>query len=137
MAPSNTKAAASAKDKPPRKVSAAKEKDAAKDSKLIVLKVSSERLRAITYPKSQSVKEETPVKDSKVSPVSTPTAATTAPNENLASDSNPATPGANGTPVPSVMGPPEKKKGVKRSAPAANGESKAKGKPGPKKRQRL
>lgn len=130
MPPSNTKGAASAKDK-------SRKSSAAKDTKIITLKVSPNRLRLLLNPDLKLVKENTPVNDSKVSPESTPTAAPPASTDNPASDSNPATPGANGTPVPSVMGPPEKKKGVKRSAPAANGESKAKGKPGPKKRQRL
>lgn len=80
------------------------------------------------------------MKDLKASPDSTPVAASSTLNaDNPASDSAPATPGANGgTPAPSAMGPPDKKKGVKRTAAtAANGEAKAKGKPGPKKRQRL
>lgn len=59
------------------------------------------------------------------------------------SDSNVATPQAEGTPVPSTMGPPSdggKKKGVKRSAPNGNGTSdnpKSRSKPGPKKKQKL
>lgn len=135
MAPSNPKSAPSAKDKPRKSSSAA----AAKDSKIILLKVSSDKLRAIVDPTSCLAKEDTPIKDLKISPESTPVAASATLNaDNPASDSNPATPGANGgTPAPSAMGPPDKKKGVKRSAAAANGEAKAKGKPGPKKRQRL
>ncbi|CAN8106357.1 unnamed protein product [Discula destructiva] len=130
MPPSNAKAAASAKDK-------ARKSSGAKSSKIVTLKVSPNRLRSIIYPDAEVAREETPIKDAKVSPASTPTPAPAASADIVASDSNPATPGASGTPAPAVMGPPEKKKSVKRSAPAANGESKAKGKPGPKKRQRL
>ncbi|KAJ4418365.1 hypothetical protein N0V82_005646 [Gnomoniopsis sp. IMI 355080] len=135
MAPSNPKSAASAKDKP------RKSSGAAKDAKIVVLKVSPDKLQAITNPTPRLTKEDTPMKDMKISPDSTPvTASATLNADNPASDSAPATPGANGgTPAPSAMGPPDKKKGVKRSAgaAAANGEAKAKGKPGPKKRQRL
>lgn len=126
MPPSNAKGAASAKDK-------RRKSPAAKPTKIILLRVSPARLRAIIHPSS---KEDTPMSDAKLSPDSTPAAAPVASTDNLVSDSNPATPGANGTPAPSVMGPPEKKKGVKRSAAAAAGDGKAKGKPGPKKRQR-
>lgn len=135
MAPANAKSAAAAKDKP-------RKSSAGRDSKIVVLNVSPDRLRAILNPTPPLVKEDTPMEDVKTSPASTPVAAPAAVNPDaLASDSNPATPGANGgTPGPSTMGPPDKKKGVKRSATAvaaANGEAKAKGKPGPKKRQRL
>lgn len=77
----------------------------------------------------------------------TPSASTPVPNGGAAipdnaSDSNPATPGNGGTPAPSVMGPPgdgqgPKKKGVKRSAAATNGDAppKVRGKPGPKRRK--
>lgn len=86
------------------------------------------------------------MKDVKDSPTSdsTPVPAPAPSNPENGSDSNPATPANGGTPAPSVMGPPgegqgPKKKGVKRSAAAANGDGQAKvrGKPGPKKRQRL
>jgi len=108
-------------------------------SRIVTLKVSPRKLRAIVDPASLK-KEETPVKeDAKDSPVTSTTIPAPSNAEN-ASDSNPATPGANGTPAPQPMGPPTegpKKKGVKRSAGAANGEPKARGKPGPKKKQRL
>lgn len=146
MAPSS-KAAGSGKDR--RKSSSA-------TSRLVVLKVSPDRLRTLLEPESDAVPlvtkdvtEDTPMKDVKDSPsdsTSLPAAAAT--NSEIATenatDSNPATPANGGTPVPSVMGPPgegqgPKKKGVKRSAAAANGDSLAKirGKPGPKKRQRM
>lgn len=83
------------------------------------------------------------MKDSNDSPsVSTPQPNGAAAIPDNASDSNPATPGNGGTPAPSVMGPPgdgqgPKKKGVKRSAAAANGDAppKVRGKPGPKRRK--
>lgn len=116
-----------------------------KSSKIVTLQVPSDKLRAIVDPASL-VKEETPVppvKDAKDSPATSTTlpAATNSNGEN-ASDSNPATPAASGTPAPQLMGPPTegpKKKGVKRAAGAANGngEPKARGKPGPKKKQRV
>ncbi|KAK7737923.1 hypothetical protein SLS53_006301 [Cytospora paraplurivora] len=146
MAPSS-KAAGSGKDR--RKSSSA-------TSRLVVLKVSPDRLRTLLKPESDAVPlvtkddtEDTPMKDVKDSPsdsTSLPPAAATNPEiaTEVATDSNPATPANGGTPVPSVMGPPgegqgPKKKGVKRSATAANGDSSAKirGKPGPKKRQRM
>src|SRR4051812_23220311 len=105
-------------------------------SRVVTLKVTPRKLRAIVAP-STLPKEETPVKeDLKESPATS----TTIPAPEIASDSNPPTPAAGGTPVPQSMGPPvegPKKKGVKRSAAAANGEPKARGKPGPKKKQRL
>ncbi|KUI58492.1 INO80 complex subunit 4 [Cytospora mali] len=135
MAPSS-KTAGSAKDR--RKSSSAA-------SRLITLKVSPDRLRTLLDPASETPKEDTPMKDAKDSPSdSTSLLAATATNPENASDSNPATPANGSTPVPSVMGPPgegqgPKKKGVKRSAAAANGDgaSKIRGKPGPKKRQRM
>jgi hypothetical protein len=108
------------------------------------LHVPTDKLRAIVDPESLLVKEETPTpKDAKDSPATSTTlpAAPVSSAEN-ASDSNPATPAAGGTPAPQPMGPPTegpKKKGAKRAAGAANlnGEPKARGKPGPKKKQRL
>lgn len=136
MAPS-IKTAGTAKDR--RKSSSAA-------SRLVTLKVSSDRLRTLLDPTSQSPKEDTPMKDAKDSPSaeSTSLQAAAASIPENASDSNPATPANGSTPVPSVMGPPgegqgPKKKGVKRSAAAVNGDaaSKIRGKPGPKKRQRM
>jgi hypothetical protein len=79
--------------------------------------------------------------ESEESPAPSVTIPAPQPNGEHASDSNPATPVANGTPAPSTMGPPTegvKKKGTKRSAAAANGtEPKVRGKPGPKKKPRL
>jgi hypothetical protein len=108
-------------------------------SRIVTLKVDPRKLRAIIDPESLK-KEDTPVKeDAKDSPATSTTIPAPSNAEN-ASDSNPATPAASGTPAPQPMGPPlegPKKKGVKRSAGAANGEPKARGKPGPKKKQRL
>lgn len=108
-------------------------------SRIVTLKVYPRKLRAILDPDSLK-KGDTPVKeDAKGSPAPSTTIPDPSNPEN-ASDSNPATPAASGTPAPQSMGPPvegPKKKGVKRSAGAANGEPKARGKPGPKKKQRL
>ncbi|KAH8911789.1 DUF1711-domain-containing protein [Coniochaeta sp. PMI_546] len=108
-------------------------------SRIVTLKVYPRKLRAILDPDSLK-KGDTPVKeDVKGSPAPSTTIPDPSNPEN-ASDSNPATPAASGTPAPQSMGPPvegPKKKGVKRSAGAANGEPKARGKPGPKKKQRL
>lgn len=117
---------------------------ASKSSLTVTLHVPTDKLRAIVDPESLLVKEETPTpKDAKDSPATSTTlpAAPVSSAEN-ASDSNPATPAAGGTPAPQPMGPPTegpKKKGAKRAAGAANlnGEPKARGKPGPKKKQRL
>ncbi|KAK2615938.1 hypothetical protein N8I77_002659 [Diaporthe amygdali] len=112
-------------------------------SKVITLKVAPDRLRALIDPTSDVAKEDTPMKDSNDSPsTSTPVPNGAAAIPDNASDSNPATPANGGTPAPSVMGPPAdgqgpKKKGVKRSAAAANGDAppKVRGKPGPKRRK--
>lgn len=111
------------------------------DGLVVTLSVPASQLRDI-FP-DQPAKEETPDEtkpavDAKDSPA--PSAAPPASNGEAASDSNAATPAADGT--PSAMGPPEgKKKGVKRSAGAANGNvdgvPKPRGKPGPKKKPRL
>lgn len=136
MAHATSRNATPAKDKQ-RKPSSSKE------SKLITLKVSVDKLRAIMDPTYQpAAKEDTPMQDIKESPgASTPQPAPAAEsNPDLASESSLATPANGGTPVPPAMGPPDnKKKGVKRSAAAVNGEGAAKvrGKPGPKKRQRM
>ncbi|KAH6649783.1 INO80 complex, subunit Ies4 [Chaetomium tenue] len=105
-----------------------------KPTQIVTLKVPAQKLRAILDP--DFIKEDTPAKQS-------PAAAATSGTEN-ASDSTPNSPPA-GTPAAQsvAMGPPTegpKKKGVKRSATAAangNGEPKVRGKPGPKKKQRL
>ncbi|KAK3989252.1 INO80 complex, subunit Ies4 [Cladorrhinum sp. PSN332] len=108
-----------------------------KEAKIVTLTVPSNKLRAILDP--DYVQEDTPMKDSPGT--STTLAAVANSNTENASDSTPDTPAA-GTPAPqSTMGPPvegPKKKGVKRgAAAAANGEPKVRGKPGPKKKQRL
>lgn len=138
MAPSSSKSAASAKDNRRKSSSAA-----SKDPKIVTLKVRPDRLRKILAPATADIKEDTPVKDVKDSSpsISTPVPAPATSNPDNGSESNPATPANGGTPAPSVMGPPDtktaKKGGVKRSAAAANGDGKPRGKPGPKKRQRL
>lgn len=143
MAPS-TKNATAAKDR--RKSSntttapvvGASNSSSSKPTHIVALKVSSEKLRAIVDP--DYVKEDTPVKESPATSTTLPAPATS--NTEVASDSSPNTPAA-GTPAPPsvVMGPPAegpKKKGVKRGAAAlTNGEPKIRGKPGPKKKQRL
>ncbi|KAK8098486.1 uncharacterized protein PG998_013972 [Apiospora kogelbergensis] len=94
-------------------------------------------LRKIIAP--SEVKEESPLKESPAPSASVPPSDAPAPpaavNGDNASESNP------GTPAQVPMGPPTdgpKKKGVKRSAPGANGnEPKIRGKPGPKKKPRL
>lgn len=144
MAPS-TKSAAPVKD---RRKSAAPAASNTTSKLVVTLKVPRDRLRAIIVdPGSQSSKEDTPMKDVKDSPTSnsTPVPVLAAPQTDNGSDSNPGTPANGGTPAPSVMGPPgegqgPKKKGVKRTAATANangGDPKVRGKPGPKKRQRL
>ncbi|KAK4219175.1 INO80 complex subunit Ies4-domain-containing protein [Rhypophila decipiens] len=140
MAPSSKNASAS-KDrrKSGKDVAAPVPSSPSKQSKVVVLKVKPKLLRAIVDP--DYVKEDTPPPKEE----STPPVAPTLPNSSAenASDSTPNTPGA-GTPAPqpATMGPPAegpKKKGPKRTAAAlgANGEPKVRGKPGPKKKQRL
>ncbi|KAK4241618.1 INO80 complex, subunit Ies4 [Achaetomium macrosporum] len=137
MAPSSKNAAA-AKDrrKSSNSTPAASASSAlsAKPTRIVTFKVSPEKLRVIVDP--NYVKDETPAKQSPAA----------APNSNTesASESTPNSPPA-GTPAAqsATMGPPTegpKKKGVKRSAGAAangNGEPKLRGRPGPKKKQRL
>ncbi|KAK4121116.1 DUF1711-domain-containing protein [Parathielavia appendiculata] len=136
MAPSSKNAAA-AKDRRKSSNTAAVAVTSAassKPSKIVTIKVPPHKLRAIIDP--DFVPEDTPAKQS-------PAAALNSGNENV-SDSTPNSPPA-GTPAAqsSSMGPPTegpKKRGVKRSAGAAangNGEPKIRGKPGPKKKQRL
>ncbi|KAM7198007.1 INO80 complex, subunit Ies4 [Rhypophila sp. PSN 637] len=140
MAPSSKNASAS-KDrrKSGKDVAAPVPSSPSKQCKVVVLKVKPKLLRAIVDP--DYVKEDTPPPKEE----STPPVAPTLPNSSAenASDSTPNTPGA-GTPAPqpASMGPPAegpKKKGPKRTAAAlgANGEPKVRGKPGPKKKQRL
>ena len=114
-----------------------------KPSLTLTLRLPADKLRPILDPASV-VKEETPppkeAKDSPATSVTLP-AAPASNGENV-SDSNPATPAAGGTPAPQPMGPPTegpKKKGAKRAAGATNGvgEPKMRGKPGPKKKQKL
>lgn len=108
-------------------------------SHVVTLKVDPRKLRAIVDPESLKKEDSPPKEDAKESPATSTTIPAPS-NLETASDSNPATPAASGTPAPQSMGPPAegpKKKGVKRAAGAANGEPKARGKPGPKKKQRL
>jgi len=134
MAPSN-KSTAAAKDRRKSSNTATAGVASPASSKLtniVTLKVQPKMLRSIVDP--DFVDEDTPIK---LSPAA-------APGTENASDSSPNSP-PTGTPADqsSVMGPPTegpKKKGVKRSAAAAangNGEPKVRGKPGPKKKQRL
>ncbi|KAJ4306135.1 hypothetical protein N0V88_000931 [Collariella sp. IMI 366227] len=126
MAPSG-KSAAAAKDRRKSSNTAAAVNGAAspKSSRIVTLKVPSPKLRAIVDP--DYIKEDTPMNQS-------PAAAVISNGEN-ASDSNPNSPPAAGTPAAqsTSMGPPTeapKKKGVKRSAAAAangNGEPKVRG----------
>jgi hypothetical protein len=121
-------------------------KSGSKHEMFVTLKVSPAQLREIMQP--SAVKEESPVEESKEhespDPSVTP-AAHAVSNGEQASDSNVATPAADGTPVPPTKAPPAeggpKKKGVKRSAPATDtpgdGTPKPRGKPGPKKKPRL
>ncbi|KAI1129164.1 INO80 complex, subunit Ies4 [Nemania abortiva] len=133
--PANNKASASNKEKDRRK--------SAGKSNVVMLRVSSDRLRKVLDP--SWTKEESPMKESSASspaPVNdVPVAAVS--QEDNASPSSPGTPAASGTPSQTPMGPPTdnpKKKGVKRSAAAANANdptAKVRGKPGPKKKARL
>jgi hypothetical protein len=158
---------------PPAKSSVTRRKSAGGKGLTVTLHVSPDRLKEIVDTASsqgdespaqespkieekEEVKETNGAVDSSAStPTPTPSnntlavpaAAATAVSGDNASDSNPATPAANGegTPIPAIMGPPTegpKKKGTKRSAGAANGLGpdglpKVRGKPGPKKKARL
>lgn len=132
MAPSSKNATPSNKDRRKSGIAAAGNGNAAASSKIVTLKVTPERLRAIFDP--DILMEDAPA--SKASP-----AAANSNTEN-ATESNPNSPSASTPAGQSVMGPPAegpKKKGVKRGAAALgpNGEPKPRGKPGPKKKQRL
>ncbi|KAI1104468.1 DUF1711-domain-containing protein [Jackrogersella minutella] len=131
---------------PSKASSSSKEKDrrksASKNSALVTLRVTSLNLRKILDP--SSIKEESPVKESDTTSTTLPSdPPPVASNGDNVSASSPGTPATAGTPSQVPMGPPTeapKKKGVKRSSTAANGSdplSKAKGKPGPKKKPRL
>ncbi|KAH9906686.1 DUF1711-domain-containing protein [Xylariomycetidae sp. FL2044] len=130
---------------PSKNATATKEKDrrksAGKPSTVITLRLAPALLRKILDP--SSVKEESPAKPSPAASIATPNdAVAVATNGDNASESNPDTPAAGATPSQAPMGPPTeapKKKGVKRSSTAANGDPTAKirGKPGPKKKPRL
>ncbi|TGJ78780.1 hypothetical protein E0Z10_g9985 [Xylaria hypoxylon] len=134
--PSTSKPSVSNKEKDRRK-------STGKSSALVTLRVPSDRLRKVLDP--SWTKEESPAKESSVSspapPNDIPVAVVS--QEDNATPSSPGTPAASGTPSQAAMGPPTdnpKKKGVKRSAPAANGNdptAKIRGKPGPKKKARL
>ncbi|RDW62744.1 hypothetical protein BP5796_11046 [Coleophoma crateriformis] len=122
-----------------------KSSSAKKKSLLVTLKVSPKELQTFS-PLGDTVKEESPSKDSLPTP---PAAVDATPTSSavveMALDSNSNTPAASGTPVPSSMPPPTegvKKRGVKRSSGVALGPDgmiipKVRGKPGPKKKPRL
>ncbi|KAI1453530.1 DUF1711-domain-containing protein [Annulohypoxylon moriforme] len=133
--PTPSKSSASNKEKDRRK-------STGKTTALVTLRVPSLKLREILDP--SSIKEESPVKESDSASTSAPVdQASAALNGDNASASSPGTPAPAGTPSQVPMGPPTeslKKKGVKRSAAAANGSdptAKIRGKPGPKKKPRL
>jgi len=144
--PPSSKHASAAKDrrKSSTATSAASAVGPLKEKHIVTLTVHPLKLRALLDP--GSIKEDSPVKESNESPATSNTLVATAnSNTENASDSTPDTPAA-GTPAPqgAPMGPPadgpNKKKGVKRTAGQAangNGEPKVRGKPGPKKKQRL
>jgi hypothetical protein len=137
----------------PPKAADGRRKSATKHGLLVTLSLSPALLRDI-FP-SVSVKEASQSPESKISKENSETkespaspnalvVSTSISNGDNASESNAATPAAEGTPAPTSMGPPvegAKKKGVKRSAAAANGTidgiPKPRGKPGPKKKPRL
>lgn len=140
MAPSSKNAAVAKDRRKSGNTAAASAAAPGKPTLVVTLKVPPQKLRAISDP--DFVMDDTPAN---LSPsASGVPAATNGSSAENASDSTPDTPAA-GTPAPpsSVMGPPTegpKKKGVKRNAAAAangNGEQKVRGKPGPKKKQRL
>lgn len=102
--------------------------NSSKPTRIVTLNVPSKKLRAILDPDYVADNDNTLAKPS---PAAGPNSGT----ENASDSAAPSPPA-------SVMGPPDgpKKKGVKRNAAAAvngNGEPKVRGKPGPKKKQRL
>ncbi|KAK2594085.1 hypothetical protein QQS21_008188 [Conoideocrella luteorostrata] len=112
---------------------------------VVTLKVASPRLHDLLQPaspdsKSSASKESDEPKESVDSPAANANLAVSGvSNGDNASDSNAATPAAEGTPAPSTMAPPVdgRKKGAKRSAAAIDAAPKVRGKPGPKKKPRL
>ncbi|KAI0148854.1 INO80 complex, subunit Ies4 [Xylariaceae sp. FL1272] len=135
--PAHSKTAAPSKEKDRRK-------SGGKTSTTVTLKVSADKLRKMLDP--SSTKEESPAKSSPapiVAAVNETPAPAASQDENATPSSPGGTPAAMGTPSQAPMGPPVdglKKKGVKRSSTAANGNdptAKIRGKPGPKKRARL
>ncbi|KAK8069574.1 hypothetical protein PG994_006190 [Apiospora phragmitis] len=108
-------------------------KSGGKPTLISTLKVSPNSLRKIIAP--SEFKEESPSRNLQLHRPRDAPAPPAAVNGDNAFESNP------GTPAQVPMGPPTdgpKKKGVKRSAPGANGnEPKIRGKPGPKKKPRL
>ncbi|KAI0402183.1 INO80 complex, subunit Ies4 [Xylaria palmicola] len=136
MAPTTSKTTGATKEKDRRK-------STGKPSAVVTLRVPADRLRKIVDPSWTS--PESPKKESSAS---SPVAANDVPaavasHDDDASPSSPGTRAQSGTPSQAPMGPPVdnlKKKGVKRSAAAANGSdptAKIRGKPGPKKKARL
>ncbi|KAI1443883.1 DUF1711-domain-containing protein [Annulohypoxylon stygium] len=134
--PTPSKSSASNKEKDRRK-------STGKTTALVTLRVPSLKLRKILDP--ESIKEESPVKDSDAASSTAPVdqAPAASNGDNASASSQPGTPAPAGTPSQVPMGPPTeapKKKGVKRSAAAANASdptAKIRGKPGPKKKPRL
>ena len=133
---------------PPTQSSDGRRKSGGKPSLVVTLSVPSDQLRELFD--DEPTKEESPaaasepkdIVETKESP-DTPAAAANGSGD-APSDSNVATPAAEGTPASSAMGPPAdgpgpKKKGVKRSAAGTtvDGVPKVRGKPGPKKKPRL
>jgi hypothetical protein len=120
-------------------------KSGGKPALLVTLKISSSRLREVLHVDSSDTESPMPKvsiepKESVDSPVpSAQLAASGVSNGDNASDSNAATPAAEGTPAPPSMAPPVdgRKKGAKRSAATLDGVPKPRGKPGPKKKPRL
>lgn len=120
-------------------------KSGGKPGLLVTLRIPASKLREVIHGESSDAespvpKESTEPKDSVDSPApSAHLAASGLSNGDNASDSNAATPAAEGTPAPSSMAPPTdgRKKGAKRSATTIDGIPKPRGKPGPKKKPRL
>ncbi|KAG5990211.1 hypothetical protein E4U54_004153, partial [Claviceps lovelessii] len=120
-------------------------KSGGKPGLVITLKVAPSSLRKLIQPETPESKSPAPLdstepKESLASPApSANLAASGVSNGDNASDSNAATPAAEGTPAPASMAPPidGRKKGAKRSAAAMDSTPKVRGKPGPKKKPRL
>ncbi|KHN96665.1 DUF1711 domain protein [Metarhizium album ARSEF 1941] len=120
-------------------------KSGGKPALLVTLKITASRLREVMHAESPDAespvrKESSEPKDSGASPaLSAQFAVSGVSNGDNASDSNTATPAAEGTPAPSSVAPPTdgRKKGAKRSAATIDGLPKPRGKPGPKKKPRL